>query len=126
MRWTVFPIALSLIIPGCKLQTKNARDPIHPSSGDVVISPSASIPITPDVEKAVPVPTAKTIMLDKPSGGSRLLSIPNGCTLIRMYMLATFLEQKLVGNRLIWEMQSNWNQTDILHIHRIVLKGFQN
>lgn len=67
-----------------------------------------------------------TWMMDKPTGGSRFLSIPSGCTLIQMYMPANFLEQKLVGNRLIWEMQSNWNQTDTLHIHRIVLKGFQN
>ncbi|HET9237195.1 MAG TPA: hypothetical protein VFO10_08085 [Oligoflexus sp.] len=260
MHWTFFPIALSLVIAGCKLQTKNARDPIRPSSGDVVITPSAPSPapspMTADVEPDVPVPTAKptvmetpkgcsgessieggdlvlfsgeslsapaantlqfkngwlgnevwdngrlqfdaakatitfgnetiyhgfklspppvngqrptftltgadvyveavranpnaplptfglrviqpgepedqggapttTWMMDKPSGGSRFLTIPGGCTLIRMSMPATFLEQKLVGNRLIWEMQSNWNQPDMLHIHRIVLKGFQN
>lgn len=260
MRWTLIPIALGFIMPGCKLQTKNARDPIRPSSGDVVITPSsvtpAPDPTKPEIEKSMPVPTRKptvldtpkgcsgesvldsgdlvlfsgeslsapaantlqlkngwmghevwdngrlqfdavtstitfgneaiyhgfklspplvtgqkptfmligadvyveaeranpnaplptfglrviqpdepedqggapttTWMMDKPNGGSRFLSIPNGCTLIRMYMPASFLEQKLVGNRLIWEMQSNWNQTDMLHIHRIVLKGFQN
>lgn len=260
MRWTLIPIALGFIMPGCKVQTKNVRDPIRPSNGDVVITPSPATPdsdsMTSAVEKTVPLPTSKptvletpkgcsgestmesgdltlfsgeslsapvpntlqfkngwmgdevwdngrlqfdaekatitfgneaiyhgfkispppvngqrptftlvgadvyveaqrsdpnaplptfglrviqpgefegnggapttTWMMDKPTGGSRFLTIPNGCTLIRMYMPASFLEQKLVGNRLIWEMQSNWNPTDTLHIHRIVLKGFKN
>ena len=260
MRWTLCLITLSLGAPGCRIQTKNARDPIRPSTADVAITPSAPVSRTttlpPETEDSTPVPTPKpkvletpqgcsgessvesgdlllfsgeslsaptvntlqfkngwmgdeawdngrlqfdaakttitfgneaiyhgfkispplangqrskftllgadvyvetvranpnapaptfglrviqpnepednggapttTWMMDKPTGGSRFLSIPNGCTLIRMSMPANFLEQKLVGNRLIWEMQSNWNSTDTLHIHRIVLKGFQN
>jgi hypothetical protein len=260
MRWTLIPIALGFIMPGCKSQTKNVRDPIRPSNGDVIINPSSVTPdsdsTAPELEQSMPAPTSTPVvletpkgcsgesvvesadlvlfsgeslsapavntlqlknswmghevwdngrlqfdavtstitfgneaiyhgfklspplvngqkptftltgadvyveavranpnaplptfglrviqpneredqggaptttwMMDRPTGGSRFLNIPSGCTLIRMYMPASFLEQKLVGNRLIWEMQSNWNPADTLHIHRIVLKGFKN
>jgi hypothetical protein len=259
MRWTLGLITLIMVAPGCRIQTKNARDPIRPSSGDVAITPSGPISTSTmprDSEESMPDPTPNpkalatpqgcrgessiesqdlvlfsgeslsaptpntlqfkngwmgdeaweggrlqfdasrstmtfgnqaiyhgfkispplvdgkrsaftligadvyvealrtdpkaplptfglrviqpderedmggasgtTWMMDKPAGGSRFLSIPGGCTLIRMFMPASFLEQKRIGNRLIWEMQSNWDQADTLHIHRIVLKGFQS
>lgn len=65
-----------------------------------------------------------TWMLDKADGGSRFLNIPAGCTTVFMWTPQAFVDQKAIGNRFIWEMQSNWNQADQLHIRRIALKGF--
>ncbi len=66
-----------------------------------------------------------TWMMDKPSNGSRFLTAKNECALIQMSIPQAFLDEKAVGNRLIWEMQSNWNIPDKIIIRKIVLKGFQ-
>lgn len=66
-----------------------------------------------------------TWMMDKPNNGSRFLTAKVECGLIQMYTPQAFLDQKSVGNRLIWEMQSNWSVADKIIIRKVVLKGFQ-
>jgi hypothetical protein len=66
-----------------------------------------------------------TWLLDNAAHGSRFFNVPASCSLLVMRMPQTFLDQKAVGNRLIWEMQSNWTPADVLRIRRVVLKGFQ-
>ncbi len=66
-----------------------------------------------------------TWLMDKPSNGSRFLTAKTECALIQMSMPQAFLDEKAVGNRLIWEMQSNWNIPDKIIIRKVVLKGFQ-
>lgn len=110
----------NFILTGAKiyaqLQRANPNAP-QPTFGLRVIKPG-------EFEGNGGAPTT-TWMLDKPNSGSRFFTIQNNCSLITMQMPSGFVSSQAVGNRLIWEMQSNWSPADRVLIRKVVLTGFR-